>query len=367
MMKLLSEREDKLKRGTKEEVIADLRSVQEEYPDKYISRNFYRTYGKYSDSAWDCHFGTFKEFRRQAGLELTRHQHKIEQNIAKHASHDHYVEFFKKEVLPFHDKYKKNFSNKEIATLLICSDVHDKEVDEFCLSVFIDTCRLQQPDIIVLNGDIFDLYEFSNYSMDIRECDLVGRIKFIRENLFRPLRKYCPNAQIDFIMGNHEFRLLRHIADRSPYLRILMGDLLNISFSDIFGLDEFQINWYSKVDFKAFSYHQMKKEVKENYKVYFDCYVVSHIWDKKYNMSGTSGHHHRIEYKSDFNLHSGNISWVQTPAMHKKNAEYLTGPCKWDLGFLKTYINIKQKQVIQEVIEVHDTWAIVDGVLYTRK
>lgn len=366
-MKLLSEREDKLKVATKEQTIADLRAVQESIPDKYITRNYYRVNGKYADSAWEKHFGTFKEFRRQAGLEQSRHQHRIGQQVAKHASYDHYVDFFKKEVMPYHDKYKKNFDGKDIATLLICSDVHDIEADRFCLSVFIDTCRLQQPDIIVLNGDIFDLYEFSNYSMDLRECDLVGRIKFIKENLFRPLREYCPDAQIDFIMGNHEYRLLRHVADRSPYLRILMGDLLNITFADIFGLDEFKINWYSKVDFKAFSHYQMKKEVRSNYKVYFDCYVVSHIWDKKFNISGTSGHHHRIEYRSDFNLHSGNISWVQTPAMHKKDAEYLSSACKWDVGFLKTYIHIKEKQVVQEVVEVHDNWAIVDGVLYERK
>lgn len=364
---LLSEKVDKIHIASKDECIADLRQLQIEHEDKFISRNFYRSKGSYSDSAWNCHFGTFKEFRRQAGLELTRQQQQLEVHTAKHAAYDHYLEFYSKQVLPQIDKYEKPPGLPgHLKTMLVCSDLHDIEIDEFCLSVFIDTCKREQPDHIVFNGDIFDLYEFSKYPIDPRHCDMKARFNFVKERIFGPVRAACPNAQIDFIMGNHEFRLIRHLADKSPYIRILMGDILDLSFSDVFGLDEFEINWYSKCDLKAFSPKDIENNLKKNYKIYYDCYVVCHQWDKGFGMSGTNGHHHQVEVSSDYNVLKGPTTWVQTPGMHQLDAEYLDHTCKWNLGFLKVYINVETKNVIQVPISVHPDWAIVDGILYTK-
>lgn len=365
-LKVLSEREEKIHHASKEECVEDLRSLQKEHEDKFISRNFYRSHGKYSDSAWNCHFGTFKEFRRQAGLELSRQQQQLEVHTAKHAAYDHYVEFFDREVLPYHNKYEKKISDDKVKTMLVCSDLHDKEIDRFCLEVFVDTCRRMQPDYVVFNGDIFDLYEFSKYEIDPRQCDMKSRFEFVREKIFRPVREACPNAQIDFIMGNHEFRLIRHLADRSPFIRILMGDILDLSFSDVFGLDQFQINWYSKADLKAYSKKDMSDTMRKNYKVYHDCYVVCHKWDKGFGMSGTNGHHHQVEMHSDYNVMKGPTTWVQTPGMHQLDAEYLDHTCKWNLGFLRVFINTETRNVIQQPISVHPDWAIVDGIVYRK-
>lgn len=365
--KVLSEKEDKIFNATKEECIEDLRSLQKENEDKFISRNFYRSNGKYADSAWNCHFGTFKEFRRQAGLELSRQQHQLEVHTAKHASVDHYIEYYTKEILPYQNKYPKEPLPGHIKTMLICSDLHDIEIDEFCLEVFIDTCRRNQPDHIVFNGDIYDLYEFSKYTIDPRHCDMKARFDFVRNRIFKPIREACPHAQLDFIMGNHEFRLIRHLADRSPYIRILMGDILDLSFSDIFGLDEFQINWYSKSDLKAFTPKDINDVLKKNYKIYYDCYVVCHQWDKGFGMSGTNGHHHQVQMQSDYNVLKGPTTWVQTPGMHQLDAEYLDHTCKWNLGFLRVFINTETKRVVQQPISVHPEWAVVDGISYNKK
>ena len=173
---LLSERAKKFDpNATKEDCVNDLRRLQKENEFKYINRGFYRINGKYSDGTWNKHFGTFLEFRRQAGLELTRNQHKLEREIAKHASLDNYRKFFSEEVLPYHNKYKKPESENHIKTFMVCSDLHDVEVDRFCLSVFIDQCKKVQPDYVVFNGDIYDLYEFSRYSIDVREIKIKER------------------------------------------------------------------------------------------------------------------------------------------------------------------------------------------------
>jgi hypothetical protein len=364
---VLSENLEKVHSATKYECIEDLRALQAEQEEKHISRNFYRNHGKYADSVWSHYFGTFREFRRQAGIELSRQQHQLEVHTAKHASYDHYSDYYEKEVLPFHNKYNVVPLPGKIKTMLICSDLHDEEIDEFCLEVFIDTCLKTQPDHIVFNGDIYDLYEFSRYSQDPRHCNMEKRFKFVRERIFKPIREACPNAQIDFIMGNHEHRLIKHLADRSPFVRILLGDILDLSFSDIFGLDEFKINWYSKSDLKAFTPRDINNSLKKNYKIFYDCYVVCHQWDKGFGMSGTNGHHHQVKVESDYSVMKGPTTWVQTPGMHQLDAEYLDNTCKWNLGFLKVYINTETKNVIQLPISVHSNWAIVEGVLYTKK
>lgn len=365
---LLSEQPEKQDvNATKEKCIENLRALQLQNPEKFITRNFYRNEGGYSDSTWDKFFGTFKEFRRQAGLELTRQQHQLEVHTAKHASVDHYVEFYDTEVRPYVNKYEKETTPGHIKSMLICSDLHDIEVNEFCLSVFIDSCRRMQPDHIVFNGDIYDLYEFSKYSIDPRHCNIVERFEFVRERIFGAVRAVCPDAQIDFIMGNHEFRLIRHLADRSPFMRIVMGDVLDLSMADIFGLDKYQINWYSKVDFKAFTPKDISNQLKKNYKMYYDCYVVSHQFDNGFKMAGTNGHHHQVEVKSDYSILKGPFQWVQTPGMHELDAEYLDNTCKWNLGFLRVYINTESKTVIQQPISVHTDWAIVDGLFYKKK
>jgi len=175
---LLSEQSKKFDpTASKEECIDDIRKIASEITLGSITRNYYREHGLYSDSTWNAFFGTFQEFRRQAGLELTRHQHGLERKIAKHASHDHYQDYYDAEYAPYFKKYEKPHVLSGIKRIMIISDLHDKECDEFTLSVFIAECKRKQPDIIVLNGDIFDFYEFSRYTQDPREYDIQGRFQ----------------------------------------------------------------------------------------------------------------------------------------------------------------------------------------------
>lgn len=364
---LLSERKDKMTNGTEEDCIMDLRLLQDEYPDKFITRNFYRHNGSYTDSNYTKYFGTFKEFRRQAGLELPRAAHKLEQQIASHASRDHYQIFFDAEVAPYNNKFEKKYKPGHIKTIMTGSDLHDLEINKFCFSVFVDQARRIQPDIIILNGDIFDLYEFSKYSIDPRKVKIKERFDFVKNFIFKQLREVCPNAQIDFIIGNHEYRLMKLLADKTPYLQVLLSEVLDLSLSKIFGLDEFEINLIAKVDLTASNKEEINKELKQNYKIYFDCFVACHIpIGSLMNLAGTNGHHHKAELRSHFDILRGSHTWMQTPGMHGLSADYIDGPVDWNLGFGLTYINTELKEVIQYPIVVYPNWAFVNGVYYKR-
>lgn len=69
-----------------EECIAELKRIAEIDVEQIVSRNFFRNHSSISESTWNRYFGTFDEFKRQAGLKLSRYQHAHERNIAKHVS-----------------------------------------------------------------------------------------------------------------------------------------------------------------------------------------------------------------------------------------------------------------------------------------
>ena len=364
---LLSERTKKFNlSATPEDCIKDLRKVQETFPLKSITRNFYRANGKYSDSTWNRYFGSFEEFQRQAGLKLTRHQHKLERDIALHASRDHYRTFFESEILPYCNKYPvRDQKTHPLRLMAIMSDMHDLECDRFGLAVFLNTIKQMQPDIIVMNGDIYDLYEFSRWEKDPRSCDIVKRFKFVRW-VIGQIRAACPNSQIDLIMGNHEFRLLKHMADKTPYMKILLGDVMNLTLEDIFGIREFGINMIAKWDLAAHKAQEIRDQIKKNFEIYYDCFACTHEPDPGMGISGTNGHLHKLVHNTDTNLHHNNISWVQTPALHRMDAVYIRGRNKADMGFLMAHINIETGEVVQNPHILQESWGVVNGVFYRR-
>lgn len=365
--KVLSERKDKLYQGTKEEVIDDLRELQKEFEDKFISRNFYRSHGSYSDSAWNMHFGTFKEFRRQAGLELSRQQHQLETHIAKHASVEYIKEFYKEEMLPYLNKWEFPDSKSKFKTILVGSDFHDIDCDEFVLSVFIDTALRLQPDVIVLNGDVFDCYDSSKYDKDIRDLKIVERFNFVKDRIFKPLRCSCPNTQIDLILGNHEWRIVNILAAKTPNIRVLLSDVMGLSLSDVFGVKEFKINLISKVDLAAFTPSDRKKELRKNFRVYYDSFVVGHFKDLGYGMSGTSGHCHRPSTVTFTNLVRGKLSWTETGCMCATEVDYVQHRDKWTQSFMIAHIDSESKTVNPEhIVFSSQDFIVIHGKRYVR-
>lgn len=354
----------KSKQGSKEQCIDDLRTIAIHNPEIAISRNYYRVHGKFAESVWSGYFGTFEEFKRQAGIKLTRQQHAHERAIAKHASVDHY-RMMNIERQDWEDKYIRENSSR-FKTMMVCSDLHDIEIDLFYLRVLIDTARRVQPDVIVLVGDIFDLPEFGKYGVDPREWDVVGRIKFAHENILGPLRMACPEAQIDFIEGNHEARLLRQLADATPALRAVLSDLHGFTVGKLLGLEQFEINYIAKADLGSFTTKEFNKELNNNYKVYWDtvlCHHFPHARDM--GLPGVNGHHHRHQVWSEFSPIYGAYEWHQLGSGHKRSATYCEGE-RWHNGFALINVDTYKKSTNFDYISITD-FAISGGKWYYRE
>lgn len=348
---------------TKQDCIDELRRIDALDPEQVVTRNYFRNHSRISESTWNRYFGTFHEFKRQAGLILSRAAHQLEKQIAKHASIDKY-----REVNEERQSYAENYikpSNGRYKNVLVCSDLHDIECDEFFLEVLIDTAKRMQPDIIVFNGDIFDLPEFGRYSVDPREWDVVGRIKFVHEEIFTPLREVCPNTQFDFIEGNHEFRLLKHLTDATPALKVVLSDLHDFTIPKLLGLDEFGINYIAKADMSAYMRNDVKKEVSKNYKVYYDSFICHHFPEGKHlGLPGINGHHHKEKIETLYNETYGSYQWVQSGCGHIKDACYTMGE-KWSQGFVIAHVDTEELSTIFEVVTISD-FAVVGGKYYFR-
>lgn len=348
---------------TAEDCIAELRRIAEASPEKIITRNGFRNESSISESTWNRYFGTFQEFKRQAGIILSRGQHKLEREIAIHASRDVYRRIGderhsldSKYLRPTDGKYK---------TILVGSDLHDIECDPFWKRVFIETAARIRPDVICLNGDVFDLAEFGKYNVDPREWDIVGRIRYVHDEILAPLREACPDTQIDIIEGNHEARLLRQVAEQTPAMRAILADLHGFTVGKLLGLERFQVNYVAKADLAAVRKSDHLKELAKNYRNYFDCFIAHHFPQGRHmGMPGWNGHHHSHEIWENFNPIYGTYEWHQVGAGHRRDAEYCAGE-RWGNGFLIASCNTATKSTIMDYVQITD-FCNVAGNFYYR-
>ena len=350
-----------------DDLIADLRRVQSNLPGQHITRRIYRTHGKYSDATWDSRFGTFEEYRKQARLELSRGQQKVEKAIAKHASLDVYRGFAEMEVMPWNGRFEHDLTGRW-KTQAVISDLHGKDVDPFVYGVFLGVCRDRQPDIITFDGDVYENYEFSRFDVDPRQWDAAGNLKFVRDQIFAQARLACPGAQIDLLAGNHEHHLLRHVADRTPEMRAILSDFMGVSLADLLGLRDLEINLRCQHDLAAFKPSDIREQIKTNRKTYFGTVTVDHYADDKFGFgtNWVAGHTHKPRLLTHANEVLGAIWGVNLGCGAKVDNNY-TGRNHNANSFLFIHYDTHKKQAVHEHIVFSDDSCVVGGKRYTRK
>lgn len=344
---------------TKAAILADMQRVAD---DGNLTRRKYRDEGQYSSFEVEEAFGNFTEAKRQAGLMLTRMQTQLQGQVAKHVSFDT-LRDLNIDRRDYGDKYLKP-SGKRFQTLVVASDLHDEDLDPFVRRVMVDTIRRAQPDIVVLGGDVFDLPEFGKYSVDPREWNVVGRIKAVHDFLDE-VREAAPDAQIDLIEGNHEYRLLRHMGEATPALRAVLSDIHGMTVGTLLGLDKYEVRYVARGDLAAWTKGDINKELKKNYAVYFDTFMVDHFPDGiNRGLSGVNGHHHKFEARSFFSELRGPCHWFQLGCGHRRRASYCDG-AKWNMGFLVAHVDTQKHYVSMNYIPILDH-AEVGGKFYFR-
>ncbi|ATI15714.1 hypothetical protein [Bordetella phage vB_BbrM_PHB04] len=345
-----------------QECIDELMRIAKIDETKVVTRNYFRVHSDISESTWNRYFGTFLEFKRQAGIMLSRHAHRMERDIAKHASKD--VQRAMNEQKSGWEGAYLRPSGKRFQTVLVASDIHDIECDPFWRVCFLDTARRVQPEKIVINGDALDLPEFGKYGVDPREWDVVGRIRWLHQFL-ADVRKASPESEIVYIEGNHEFRLLRHLAEATPALKVVLSDLHGFTVPKLLGLDTYEVNYIARMDLAAFTERDVKDELKKNYHIMFDCLLAHHFPEgRQMGYPGFNGHHHKHIVWPFYSPTFGSTEWHQLGCGHQRAASYCAGE-KWALGFMLAHVDTHQKHVQFEYVEVRD-FAMIGGKFYQR-
>lgn len=114
----------------------------------------------------------------------------------------------------------------------ILSDIHFPYYDKEALNAAIAYLKKWKPDCILLNGDIIDMYQVSDYLRDPRQRNFKYELDMLR-SFVQQLRKLWPNAKIVYKIGNHEERYETKILKRVPEFVDLelftMQSVLNVS------------------------------------------------------------------------------------------------------------------------------------------
>lgn len=341
---------------TAQDCIDDLVRVAEENPEQLtITRDFYRNQSNIPEKAWTAHFGNYAEFQRQAGLKHTRYANKLRNQAARHAAVDD-VRRLTESRKDLDRKYQRESLDPRFKTMIACSDLHDIECDPFYLRVLIETIKDVQPDVVCLNGDIFDLPEFGKYSVDPREWDVVGRIN-AGLDIVRKIREAAPDSQIDFIEGNHEARVIKHLIECSPAIKHLLYGLHDFDIPKLFKLDEYEVNYVANADLHTFTDAQLRKEMIKNYKVYWGCILAHHFPEgRNRGFPGFHGHHHKHLVWSEYDAKFGSYEWHQLGAGHKRVASYCDGSL-WNNGFMIATADTKTMSVDFNYVSVLPTFS----------
>jgi len=329
----------------------------------HMTRNLFRNESAISDSTWSRFFGSFSEYRRQANLELSRHAHGIERAIGKHASKDE-VQRVTDMKRSYMGKYERPDNDERFKTILVGTDFHGTKCDPFVRRMFEEANRRVQPDVLNLNGDFFDLADFSKYTSDPREFDVMSEIRW-NHDLLATLREDNPDAQIDFIEGNHEYRLFRHLGEQTPALKVLLCDLHGMDIPKLLGLDRFEVNFTGQASLKAFTEADVKKELSRNFKIYWDCLLSCHYPERrKLRIPGWGGHYHKHEVWPFFNPFFGACEFHQMGGGQRRRADFMDGEI-WQNGIMIVHCDTQTKQSVFEYISIQDH-CVLGGQYYFR-
>lgn len=237
-------------------------------------------------------------------------------------------------------KRAKNILDLELkmtsGLIVVASDFHIPFQDNLAVKAFINYCAATQPKVIVLNGDIMDMFMLSKFTKGEGRNPMEEVVE--TRNVLESIRAVCPKSDIYYVIGNHETRLERYVLNKAPELASLIEDIfsiLKVSDFKIRGCASLLVN--DNLVFKHGTLLGNKSglsAIKEMENAY---------------MSGCSGHTHRL-CKYIARKAGRKFFWIETGCLCGLHPEYMIAP-NWQNGF--AVIEIKNEKVHHsKVIEI---------------
>jgi predicted phosphodiesterase len=259
-----------------------------------------------------------------------------------------------------------------IKKLVVSGDWHIPFHDIDAVNLFFKFIKKEQPDTIILNGDIVDCYKlFKNKQTPIDKGEFAHEVDLTRK-ILEKIRNLCPEAEIFCLEGNHEFRLRKYLINQAPELyKLFFGGFFDNSNAGT--LMDYLLNcWKYKIEYVPLKENMNKYshnfiQLQDVFIGHFDKvnkhagYTCKNLREEL-GVSLIQSHTHRIgsSYrtfldKSRFGLEIGCMCYDPT---------YATA-CDWQLGFLVAYLtNDNGFYPYQIAISEDYSFISPSGVLY---
>lgn len=337
------------------------------------SRARYRELGRYSDHLATYLFGLWAQFQREAEIFPSLGVKTVERNISKTLRAQNVASYADEFVKPWDGAYSTLDMREEKVVLVIGSDFHSKYIDPFARRVWMEVLGFVEPDGVRLNGDGPDFPQLSrhkqfpgHFALTVQDEIDCWR-QFMAES-----REAAPAADMKWILGNHDIRLITAMAEAFP----IFASVRNNRFHELFDLDALKVGLVARASFLNPSRKMRDADLAQNWETLPDAkgrafwttvhgFLCGKDAPKKhldrFMTFGTNGHLHNPMSVTGGSLSTGALRWWQTGCMgwpEALAAGYLPGPVEsygWFTQFIVVSLFPRTRHVQVEDVTIGDT------------
>jgi hypothetical protein len=335
-------------------------------------KRLFDTYG-IVDGDYTEHFGGIAGLKRAAEVSPSRVVQQMKTKLVQWSDHERYARM-EQERNAIVGLYEPSTNLKEGRhDILVCADVHDIKVDPFWLRVFLETVEDTKSFVgtIVLLGDIWDAHDLSNHTKKPSDYNLASSISFVH-NFIAAIRRSNPEAHIVFVEGNHEYRLIRLLAEVNQVYGNVIDMVRQIhsigpTVGDILGVHRYGVTYCSRADLRKFNKSEVNREIcNRNWWAFRDMVKFNHYPERNPTCAGVNGHHHKFHVRDGYHsLTIGAFQWMQIGCGSRKSEDYIDAE-RWVNGFGHVSVDFAAIDKVQLSHYTVTDSARVFGRLYVR-
>ena len=211
-------------------------------------------------------------------------------------------------------------SHKKAFSVVSLTDLHYPFQDTRAISAALEYVRKTQPSVVVCH-ELHDFYTLSHFDKDPRrKIDLQDEIDQVA-GFFKDLREACPDSRIIMLDSNHLDRLRRYLWSQAQALCSLRA----LEIPELLNLAKYNIEYLNDVTIRGvlFKHGEVVRQGS-------GASALAEL--QKENISGISGHTHRIGivYRRD---REGLKFWIESGCLCITRPDYIKGIPNWQSGF----------------------------------
>lgn len=363
------------------EMCADLRrvyAIPRDILGPSASRDRYREHGRYSTALATYLFGLWAQFQREADIQPSLGIKTVERNISKTLRAQTAAKYADEHVRPWDGAYQRLDMDRDEVVLVIGSDFHIHTMSPFAKRVWREVLEVVQPDAVRYNGDGPDFPSISRHKQLPGHFALTLQEEIdLWTDFMAHDRALLPDADIRWILGNHDIRLITALAEAFP----VYANLRSNRFNEQFKLDELEVGLVARSSFLNPTAKMKRTDIAQNWETLLDAqgrpfwttvhgFLCGRGAPRKhldrFMTFGTNGHLHDPQAVSGGSHATGVLRWWQSGCMGWPPAiaaGYIPGPIEasgWFSQFLVVTLFPRQRHVHVEEVTIDNMAAFRD-------